>query len=272
MEIKLENVVYTIEKVNYKSKEIFKNLSLSFEGSAINGIIGKCGSGKTILLELLAGLRKPNSGIIEIPYKDIKRNIGFLEEIDDVEMFSTVMEWMQNSIYYYKKMSMTDLLIRMVDSLKMVGLNKNYLNSPIKRLSKSEIRKISLAICLFHNPKILILDDPFRFLDMKSKNDLCKLLRMLKNRYKKTIIVSSNDVDMIHKIVDNVFILFDGEVVLSGDKYDVFKDDKLLKKYDIVAPKCIDFSNTVLNKKKKRIGYRDDINDLIKDIYRYAKW
>lgn len=272
MEIRYEDVSYTINKVNYQSKEIFRNLNVSFEVSMIHGIIGKSGSGKTILLEILTGFRKPNAGTINIPYKDINKSIGFLEEISNIEMFSTVMEWMQNSIYVYKKMSMTDLMFRMIDSLKMVGLDDSYFRKTITMLSEGEKKKIALAIALFHNPKILVLDDPFRFLDMKSKNELCKLLRMLKNRYKKTIIVSSNDIDMIHKIVDNIYILFEGEIVLSGNKYDVFKDGKLLKKYDIVAPKCIDFSNVVLSKKGIKIGYRDDINDLIKDIYRYAKW
>lgn len=272
MEIKLKNVDYTIEKVNYQPKEIYKNLNVSFSCSMIHGIVGQCGSGKTILLELIAGLRKPISGTVDIPYQNIQKNVGYVKELENIEIFSTVMEWMQNSIYYYKKMSMTDMTLRMIDSLKMVGLDGTYLKRKVERLSEGEIRKISLAIGLFHNPKILILDDPFRFLDMKSKNDLCKFLRMLKNRYKKTIILSTNDMDMLQKVVDNVYILFEGKIVTFGNKNDVFKDDKLLKKYGVSLPKCIKFSNTVFNKKGIKIGYRDDINDLIKDIYRYAKW
>lgn len=274
MEIIVKNLNYTIEKINYQPRVIFSNLNVVFDSCMIHGIIGASGSGKTVLLELLSSLRKPSSGFIRISDCAEKNNfsIGILEEIDKEEEMITVMEKMRNAICLYKPMSEDDLIFRISNSLKLVGLDKEYLKKDWFCLSEGEKKKVLLAIVLFHNPKILILDDPFRNLDMKSKSDLCKLLKMLKNRYKKTIIMATNDMDMLHKIVDKVYVLSDGKIVMSGDKYSIFSNIKALKKYGIVAPKCIAFSNRVLEKKNIKIGYRDEINDLIKDIYRYAKW
>ena len=56
-----------------------------------------------------------------------------------------------------------------------------------------------------------------------------------------------------------------------GNKYDVFKHEAELKKYGIKLPKAIEFSNLVYKKTGKKIGYRDDINDILKDVYRNAR-
>ena len=153
----------------------------------------------------------------------------------------------------------------------MVGLDPSYLDKNPQTLSNGEKRKVALASILVLNPSILVLDEPTIGLDSESASNFIKLLRLLKRRYNKTIIIASHNTELLHKIVDYLYVINDGKVVLEGNKYDVFKQEKILKKYGIKVPKIMEFSNTVLEKKNKKIGYRDEINDLIKDIYRYVK-
>ena len=81
MEIVLNNVCYSINKVNYKKKSILENLSIKFSAGLIHGIVGKSGSGKTILIELLAGKREITSGEIKLSFAN--NEVGFLTEEDN---------------------------------------------------------------------------------------------------------------------------------------------------------------------------------------------
>jgi len=94
---------------------------------------------------------------------------------------------------------------------------------------------------------------------------------LLKNRFHKTIIIVSHDIDLIHKLCDHIYLISNGKLIKDGTKYVIFTDIELLNKYHIATPKVIEFSKKVLEKKNVKLGYRDEINDLLKDIYRYAK-
>ena len=88
---------------------------------------------------------------------------------------------------------------------------------------------------------------------------------MMKNRYKKTIIIGTLDSNLILKLADKVYVLDDGKIVMSGNKYKVLSSDLVNK------PKLIEFSLMVKNEKNINIGFRDDISDLMKDVYRNVK-
>ena len=160
---------------------------------------------------------------------------------------------------------------RVSDALKMVGLDDSYLSRNPHTLSSGEKRKVAIASILVFNPQVIIFDEPTVGLDSNSKRNLMRLIKMLKNKYNKTIIIVTQDVDFLHKIVDYVYILEDGKVILEGDKYTVFSEVETLLKHGITVPKLVEFSHKVLKEKNIKMGYRDEINDLIKDIYRYAK-
>lgn len=156
---------------------------------------------------------------------------------------------------------------KIINSLTMVGLSNNFLNRQISSLSSSELYKIVLASTLIMNPKILILDNINSNMDYTSITKLVNIIRTIKRRYNKTIIIFSNDSDFVHSIADYIFIIDKEKLVIKGDKYTVFNNLGVLKKCQIDLPKVIKFEKKVQAIKGINIGLRDNINDLIKDIY-----
>ena len=152
----------------------------------------------------------------------------------------------------------------------MVELDESYIDREINSLSSSEIFKVALASVVALNPKILILDEPSIYLDNKSKKMLCKIIRTMKQRYNKTIIILSYNLDFLIEISDYLYVINEGQKIFEGTKQDVFKNDKILEKNGIRSTKTIEFSKLVEKEKGIKIGYRDNINDLIKDIYFYV--
>ena len=219
MEIELKNVDFTYEKINYEKKEVLKNINMKFETGKITSIIGKSGSGKTTLLELIDNIIVPTKG--EIIIEGVNK-IGFLFQFPEEQFFNqTVKKELEVILKLsdYKK----DMTKRINDVLEMVNLNEGYLNKNPFNLSSGEKRKLAFASVLILNPKVILLDEPTIGLDDKDKNEMIKLIRMLKNRYNKTIIIASHDMNFIHKITDYIYVLDNKKIIMQGDKYTIFK-------------------------------------------------
>lgn len=215
--------------------------NIKFEENKVNSIICTSDSERKNLFKLLSGIN-----------------------IDDffLDNKNTVRE--QANFYVGKKYKNNEK--RIVQSLEMLNLDKSFLDKEVSKLSSSEKQKSLLLTSIALNQKMVVLDEAF--LDSKEQNNLIKIIREFKNEGKKTVLITSNDINFLHKISDYVYIIDNGSVITSGKKYDVFTDFELLNKYNIDVPNVIKFSKMVFDKKGKKIGYRDDINDLLKDIYR----
>lgn len=275
MEIKCDSVYYSDYENTLFEKLLLEDISLEIKQGKINGIIGQNGSGKTTFLNLMNGLSIPTFGNIQIGEYQIKNRkehssgFGYVFANPKQQFFlSTVKEEIEFGLKQCNN-QLENIDTRVSDALKMVGLNDSYLNQDPRMLSQGEMRKIALASVLVFNPKVLVLDNPTTSLDKVSEKSFLKMLKMLKNKYHKTIIIVSQDMNMIHKIVDYLFVFYKGKKVLEGTKYEVFSHDRL-EQYNIKKPDLMEFSDRVLKQKGIKLGYRDDVNDLIKDIYRHV--
>lgn len=283
MEIKFSGVSYIYKSDKNLKQKALDNINITFRENKINGVIGNSGSGKTTMIEMINGLLIPTNGKVQVDkfiiekgkkisnIKELRFNVGLIFEFPEQQFFNKTVkkeiEFGLKQLKYEKE----KIEKRVTDALIMVGLDDSYLNRNPFTLSCGEMRKVAIASILALNPKVVILDEPTIGLDSKSRNNLIKILRILKTRYKKTIIIVTHDIDTLHKIADYVVVLNNGSVVLEGDKYQVFTQVEKLEQYKLKSPKVIEFSHKVLKNKNIKLGYRDEINDLIKDVYRYVK-
>ncbi len=258
MAIKLKKVSAT-----YGEKLVLENIDIEFQSEMITGIIGPSGSGKTTLIEVTAMLQRPAEGHVFIKQN---KKIGFVFEFPEKQFFC-------NSVYDELRYGLKDKKNekRINDVMKIVGLEEQYLNRNPFKLSNGEKRRVAIAAILIGNPDIIILDEPTIGLDKNSKDNLIRLIKLLKEKFKKTIIIVSQDIDFVYDLVDNVCVINLGKLIAHGDKQKVLTQVDLLEENSIKAPKIIEFTNKIKEKTKEKIVFHQDINDLLKDIYRYVK-
>ena len=245
------------------SFENVKNISLNIEDKKIYGIIGPSLSGKSTLAELIGGGTFSNGDV----YCDGK--IGMVYQNVSDQFFYDIIR--DEFIFVLKVNGISNIAEKMNDAIRMVGFNSNILNKSIYELSFSEQKRISLALVLACNPDVIVLDDLFFGLDGKARYNIIRIIRLLKIRYGKSVVIISRDSDLVYSICDGVILINDGRIMKAGDKYSIFKDVSLLANCNLSIPRLINFSNTLLKKKGVDIGFRNDINDLVKDIYRFVR-
>ena len=257
MEIMFDNVSY----------RNLKKLSFMLNENKITFIVGESGSGKSTLLSLI------NDDICDYNGNIVRENvvfnkIGFLRQnYADYFCFNTIYE----EIAFYLKKKRIRNEKQVIMALKMVGLDESFLNRSPFKISKGEQKKLALAILLAQKFKVFLLDEPFTNLDDESKKNMIKLFRMMKLKYGKTIVIATTDTDTVLSLADEVIGLNNGKVIFKGDKFELFTNKKLIDDYNINEPEIIRFTNLIKDKKNVKMGYRDDINDLMKDIYRFVK-
>lgn len=280
MEVIFKDVSFSYNKGMPSEKKALENINLFLESNKIHGIIGPIGSGKSTLLELMNGITKPNEGeVIVGPYElNNKKNkfnfnkfrydVGLVYQFPEKQFFSsTVGEEIAFSekIYHTKG---KDIKAKVKKVLKMVGLDESYITRSPFSLNAGEKRRVAIASVLISNPKVLIMDEPTIGLDNNSKKRLMRLLLNLKNKYLKTIIIVTHDVDMLYEITDDVVVLNDGKVVISGNKAEIFSNVELLDKNNTPVPSIVRFEKKVYDKVGIDLGRVYNINDLVRSIAR----
>jgi len=265
-----------VKFVDVSYKNIFEKVNFEIAKGQIVSVVGKNGSGKTTVLDLIYGQDLKFDGKINLGKKilDKNRKQKQLKEIRD-----DIFYLRQN---YYEQLFNINVLedinyyiggnreIELEELLKGFGLDNLVLKKHHSELSDGEIKKILLTIMLLSDKKILLLDDVTSNLDSKGKKTLIKKLKQLK-REGKIIILSSSDTGFLLEVVDIILYIEDNKILVSSDKYNFFENKRVLNTCNMEMPKILQFKNVVLKRKKIKLLYRDNINDLIKDIYRNAK-
>lgn len=190
----------------FKDREVLKDINLTINEGSIVGMIGRNGSGKTVLLKIISGLYFETTGEIKRNSKyNIYEHYGFLIDVgflDNETGFNNlkILSLLKN------KIKDNDI----IDILKYVGLNP-YDNTKYKNYSTGMKQKLKIAQALMEKPKVLVFDEPFNGLDKKSVEFFRNEFIKMKNDGI-TIIITSHYQEDIDKLCDVVYEMNDGEL------------------------------------------------------------
>ena len=207
-------MVIEIKDVSLKLKEnkILECVSLQCDEGEICGIIGRNGSGKTMLMKCVCGFVRPTDGEILV----LGKRIG--EDIDFIPDAGIIIET-PGFIPHYSGIKNLRLLASIQNKMKeseikkvmeMVGLNPD-MKRTVKKYSLGMRQRLGLAQAIMENPKVLVLDEPFNGLDKEGVVDMRKYLLKLKDEGK-TILLSSHSTEDIELLCDKVYEMEHGKL------------------------------------------------------------
>ncbi len=204
------------------------DISLTINSTEFYALLGPTGSGKTLLLEIIAGLKYPDSGSILLNGQDVtgmkpeQRNISIVYQ--DYALFPN-MSVEQNINYglrFRKKHSGVNYKSKFDLLVEMLGIQKLIKRSP-QNLSGGEKQRVSLARALIVEPNILLLDEPFSALDANTKEVIQVELKKLHNTLKTTTLMVTHNFSEVFSLAEKVAIIKSGHIQQVGLTEQVFK-------------------------------------------------
>lgn len=221
--IKIENLGFGYRK----DVPVLKNISMTLEDGKIYGLLGENGVGKTTLLTLLCGLKKVNTGVIDVDGQDpFKRLPSFLQNLyylpDEVaEVNMTATDYAKVTGIFWPKFQMDKFL----EIMKVFEVPEDH---KMNKMSAGQLKKTYISFALACNTKYLFLDEPTNGLDIPSKTQFRSSI-MKYTSDDATIVISTHQVRDLENIIDPIVILDRQDVLLNASIEEI--SDKLFFDY-----------------------------------------
>lgn len=205
-----------------------KNINFQIEKGEYFVLLGPSGTGKSIILETIAGLYKPDSGRIYFNEIDLtneypeNRGIGFVYQ--DYVLFPHI-SVKENIIFglKQKKLSKSEINKKLDDILSMFNISHLINRKPLT-LSGGEKQRVAIARAIITSPKILLMDEPLSSLDPKTKEEFIYMLKDIHNKRKNTVIHVTHDFNEALFLADKIAVINNGTIVEVGTPKEIFKN------------------------------------------------
>ena len=212
--------------IRYGSKVVMHNLSLDIVEGAITCIIGLSGAGKSTILRLINGLKRPDQGHVilkgrdittlrESELIDIRQTIGFSFQFAALFDSLSIFENVALPLREHTKLKESQIRKMVAETLESVGLG-NVIDRFPSELSGGMVKRAGFARAVISAPDCVLYDEPTTGLDPIITHVLTDLIVQLRKRLNGTAVVVSHDLESIYQMADYVAMLFEGAIVAYG--------------------------------------------------------
>ena len=238
---------FKIENVNYKypleEKQALKNINIEIKKGEFWAVIGKNGSGKTTFCnmlrrfvpdfykgELTGKITLEDKELKDYSQKELVQKIGFVFQ-NPFTQISGVKDTVFEEIAYGLEnlgLEKEEIISKVEKILKLLEIEKLRDRNPYD-LSGGQKQRVALASIIAMDPDILVIDEPTSQLDPKGTEDIFKIINLMANEGK-TIILVEHKLELIAEYAENILVLDEGEIILSGKAEEVLNNKILLEK------------------------------------------
>jgi len=238
---------FKIENVNYKypleEKQALKNINIEIKKGEFWAVIGKNGSGKTTFCnmlrrfvpdfykgELTGKIMLEDKELKDYSQKELVQKIGFVFQ-NPFTQISGVKDTVFEEIAYGLEnlgLEKEEIISKVEKILKLLEIEKLRDRNPYD-LSGGQKQRVALASIIAMDPDILVIDEPTSQLDPKGTEDIFKIINLMANEGK-TIILVEHKLELIAEYAENILVLDEGEIILSGKAEEVLNNKILLEK------------------------------------------
>ena len=221
---------------SFGNQHVLVNLNLDLYKGENLAVLGKSGSGKSVLLKCIVGLVLPEKGSVEVLGKDIlslsqnamdkiRMKIGFLFQSNALYDSMTVRENLEFPLRRHGlKYSKTEVDNMVQEALSNVGLPDTASKMP-SELSGGMKKRIALARTLMMRPDIILYDEPTTGLDPITSREISKLIVSVQEKYKSSSIIITHDINCVKIVADRIIMLIDGFAYAEGTFSDMAKSE-----------------------------------------------
>lgn len=262
--IKIENLIK-----NYGKHQVLKGVNIEVKEGEVYGFIGQNGAGKSTTMNILAGLIGFQKGRCFVNGKNIQNinnrannDVGYLPEDPKFYPYMNALEYLEfiGSMRGDSKKQIIEKSERMLDMVKLTKAAKRAIGG----YSRGMKQRLGIAVAVYNDPKLLLLDEPSSALDPEGRRDVVDIISALKSQGK-TIFLSTHILNDIERVCDRVGILSNGQIVLEENIH------QLMKKY-IQPVYDMEFDGPINEEQFKMLSEADyvervNINDSTANIW-----
>lgn len=225
---------------SFKDNHVLKNFDLDLHRGENIVVLGKSGSGKSVLIKCIIGLMKQDSGIIRLFGEDtlnmtqaqldkMRMKVGFLFQSNALYDSMTIRENLEFPLRRHSiKLTRSEINERVMEALTNVGLAHTVDMRP-SELSGGMKKRVALARTLILKPEVILYDEPTTGLDPITGKEISKLMRELGKKYNTSSIIISHDLNCVKIVADSVVMLIDGKCYAQDtfEKLQTYNDEKI---------------------------------------------